>query len=90
MLAAAWIAAQDLRLLYRHTDSGRAAEAFHRWLVFCADSGVPELHRLARTLAPGAASCSPVSHVGAVSNGPAEAVNLLIKKIKGSDAASAT
>ena len=49
-VAAAWIAAQDLRLLYRHTDPQRAEQAFHRWLTFCADSGVPELHRLARTL----------------------------------------
>ena len=43
-VAAAWIAAQDLRLLYRHTDPDRAAQAFTRWLEFCADSNVPELH----------------------------------------------
>lgn len=34
---------------YHHTDPARAAEAFYRWLAFCADSGVPELLRLART-----------------------------------------
>jgi transposase len=39
-VAAAWIAAQELRLLYR------------RRLAYCADSEVPELHRLARTLDP--------------------------------------
>ena len=81
-VAAAWIAAQDLRLLYRHRDPQRAAAAFHRWLQFCADSNVPELHRLARTLDSWREELLARFHVGAVSNGPTEAVNLLIKKIK--------
>jgi transposase len=81
-VAAAWIAAQDLRLLYRHTDPARAAEAFHRWLTFCADSEVPELHRLARTLDSWRDELLARFTVGAVSNGPTEAINLLIKKIK--------
>jgi transposase len=81
-VAAAWIAAQDLRLLYRHTDPARAAEAFHRWLTFCADSKVPELHRLARTLDSWRDELLARFTAGAVSNGPTEAINLLIKKIK--------
>ena len=81
-VAAAWIAAQDLRLLYRHTDPDRAAQAFTRWLEFCADSNVPELHRLARTLDSWREELLARFHVGPVSNGPTEAVNLLIKKIK--------
>ena len=78
----AWIAAQELRLLYRHTDPARAAAAFYRWLAFCADSEVPELHRLARTLDSWRDELLARFTVAGVSNGPTEAVNLLIKKIK--------
>ena len=81
-VAAAWIAAQELRLLYRHTDPTRAAAAFYRWLAFCADSEVPELHRLARTLDSWRDELLARFTVAGVSNGPTEAVNLLIKKIK--------
>lgn len=81
-VAAAWIAAQDLRLLYRHTDPQRAELAFYRWLEFCADSAVPELHRLARTLDSWRDELLARFRVGPVSNGPTEAINLLIKKIK--------
>ena len=81
-VAAAWIAAQDLRLLYRHRDPQRAVQAFSRWLEFCADSNVPELHRLARTLDSWREELLARFDVGPVSNGPTEAVNLLIKKIK--------
>lgn len=79
-MAATWIAAQYLRLLYRHSDSQRAEQAFYRWLAFCADSGVPELHRLARTLGSWREELLARFHTGPVSNGPTEAVNLLIKK----------
>lgn len=68
-VGAAWIAAQDLRLLYQ-------------LLTHCADGGVPELPRLARTLdAWRGELLARFNHPG-VSNGPTEAVNLLIKKIK--------
>jgi len=49
-VAAAWIAAQDLRLLYRAPDRSRAAHLLHELRVHCADSGLPKLARLARTL----------------------------------------
>ncbi|GAA4744719.1 transposase [Actinomycetospora chibensis] len=81
-VAAAWIAAQELRLLYRHTDPARAAAVFYRWLAFCADSEVPELHRLARTLDSWHDELLARFTVAGVSNGPTEAVNLLIKKVK--------
>jgi hypothetical protein len=81
-VAATWIAAQELRLLYRHHDPSRAAAAFYRWLAFCADSNVPELHRLARPLDSWREELLARFHSGAVSNGPTEAVNLLIKKVK--------
>lgn len=81
-VAAAWIAAQELRLLYRLRDPQQAAAAFYRWLAFCADSNVPELHRLARTLDSWRDELLARFTTGAVSNGPTEAINLLIKKIK--------
>ena len=81
-VTAAWIAAQDLRLLYRAPDRDRAAHLLHRLLVHCADSGVPELARLARTLDAWRGELLAVFDHPGISNGPTEAINLLIKKIK--------
>ena len=78
----AWIAAQDLRLIYRCTTRERAERRLHRWLEHCADSDVPELHRLARTIDSWRAEFLAYFDTGGVSNGPTEAMNLLIKKIK--------
>jgi transposase len=81
-VAAAWIAAQDLRLLYRAPDRARAVGLLHRLLTHCADAGVPELVRLARTLdAWRPELLASFDHPG-ISNGPTEAINLMIKKIK--------
>jgi hypothetical protein len=80
--AAAWIAVQELRLLYRHTNPTRAAATFYRWLTFCADSAVPELQRLARTLGSWRNELLARFTVADVSDGPTEAINLLIKKVK--------
>jgi transposase len=46
----AWIAAQELRLLYRCPDRDRAERHLLRWFVDVADHEIPELVRLARTL----------------------------------------
>jgi len=54
----------------------------HRWLVHCADSDVPELHRLARTIDSWRPELLAYFDTGGISNGRTEAVNLLIKKIK--------
>ena len=81
-VAAAWIAAQDLRLLYRAPDRTRAAHLLHQLLVHCADSGVPELARLGRTLDTWRPELLAAFDHPRVSNGPTEAVNLMIKKIK--------
>ena len=81
-VAAAWIAAQDLRLLYRARDRDDAGRRLHRWLEHCADSGVPELHRLARTIDGWRPELLAYFDTGGASNGPTEAMNLLIKKIK--------
>ncbi len=81
-VAAAWIAAQDLRLLYRAKTRNDAERRLYRWLVHCADSDVPELHRLARTIDSWRDELLAYFDTGGVSNGPTEAMNLLIKKIK--------
>src|SRR3954471_12306128 len=59
-----------------------AAAAFYRWLTFCADANVPELQRLARTLDSWRDELLARFTVADVSNGPTEAINLLIKKVK--------
>ena len=81
-IAKTWIAAQDLRLIYRAKTREAAARLLHRWLVYCADSEVPELHRLARTIDSWRTELLASFDTGGVSNGPTEATNLLIKKIK--------
>jgi transposase len=81
-VAAAWIAAQDLRLLY-HAKTREAAEhRLYRWLVHCADSDLPELHRLAATIDAWREELLAYFDTAGISNGPTEAMNLLIKKIK--------
>ncbi len=56
----AWIAARDLRLLlHRSRDRRDATQKLHRWLTFCAETDVPELHRLALTVDSWRESCSP-------------------------------
>jgi transposase len=40
-VAAAWIAAQDPRLLYRAKTRDDVERRLYRWLVHCADSNVP-------------------------------------------------
>lgn len=81
-LARTWIAAQELRSIFSATDRARAAQAFYRWLVYCADADIPELSRLARTLDSWRTELLAYFDTGGVSNGPTEAINLLIKKIK--------
>lgn len=77
-----WIAAQDLCRLYQCRSRYAAEQHLHRWLTHCADSGVPELHRLARTIDSWREELLAYFDTGGVSNGPTEAVNALIKKVK--------
>jgi transposase len=80
-VAAAWVAAQELRAIYRCRDRDQAAARLYDWTVTCIDSHVPELRRLARTLTMWRAEFLAYFSTGRISNGPTEAVNLLIKKI---------
>jgi hypothetical protein len=77
-----WIAAQDLCRLYSCRDRYAAEHHLHRWLVHCADANIPELHRLARTLDTWRSELLAYFDTGGLSNGPTEAINALIKKIK--------
>ncbi len=81
-LAQTWIAAQELRLLYRCPDRARAEQHLLRWYFHCADANVPELRRLARTIDAWRDELLAYFDTGGISNGPTEAINLLIKKIK--------
>ena len=81
-LARTWIAAQELRLLFHCPDRARAAQALDRWLTYCADSNIPELARLAATIKSWRSELLAYFTTGGLSNGPTEAINLLIKKIK--------
>jgi transposase len=81
-LARTWIAAQELRLIYHAPDRARAEQALYRWLTYAADADIPELTRLARTIDSWRPELLAYFDTGGVSNGPTEAINLLIKKIK--------
>jgi transposase len=78
----AWIAAQELRLLYRCPDRDRAERHLLRWFVDVAEHEIPELVRLARTLDAWRDELLAYFNTGGVSNGPTEAINGLIKKVK--------
>jgi transposase len=78
----AWIAAQELRLLYRDTSRARAERRLLRWFTDIAEHEIPELLRLARTLDAWRDELLAYFDTGGVSNGPTEAMNALIKKIK--------
>ncbi len=82
----AWIIAQELMLLYKRSHD--LADAKHRLgkiLNGCARSETPELLRLARTLDAWQGELLAAFNATGrcpASNGPTEAVNMLIKKIK--------
>src|SRR5215204_683028 len=81
-VAAAWQGKELLRAVYAAdgaADARRALARFYRW----ADGvGVPELSRLARTVRAWEAEIVAFHTTGGCSNGPIEAVDLLIKKVK--------
>jgi transposase len=80
-VAAAWVAKELLRDVYAEADLGRARRrllAFYEWV---ADVDVPELTRLARTIANWETELLAFFDTG-LSNGRTEGVNLMIKKIK--------
>jgi transposase len=81
-VGAAYIAGQELRHVYAAPDLDRARRRLQRFYWACADTDVPELHRLGRTIAAWQDQLLAYFTTGGVSNGPTEAVNLLVKRIK--------
>ncbi|PZS24622.1 MAG: hypothetical protein DLM58_24350 [Pseudonocardiales bacterium] len=77
-----WIAGQDLRAIFERRTRYAAEQHLHRWLTHCADTEIPELHRLARTIDAWRGELLAYFDTGGVSNGPTEAMNSLIKKVK--------
>lgn len=78
---ACWLAKEHLREVYVLDDPDEAAHLLDAVIAECAHSGVFELVRLAGTLRRGR---EPIlnHHRTGRSNGPTEAMNLLIKNIK--------
>ncbi len=81
-LAQVWIALQDLRHVYGAVSIDQARHRLHRFYWRCATAGVPELTRVARTISAWQDELLAYFTTGGASNGPTEAVNLLIKRIK--------
>lgn len=81
-VATAYIAAQELRHVYGAIDLAQARTRLFTFYTVCADSSIPELHRLARTITAWQNQLLAYFTTGRASNGPTEAVNLLVKRIK--------
>ena len=76
----ALLAKEALRSMYAADSPAEAAVRFDAFVAECRGSAVPELHRLART----AQRWRPeilAHHLTGASNGPTEAVNLVVKKV---------
>ena len=80
-VAAAWLAKEELRRVYGAVDAAHARRRLTAFYSRCADAEVPELVRLATTVAAWQDEVLAY-HATKLSNGPTEAVNLLVKKVK--------
>jgi transposase len=76
----AWLAKEALRFMYAADTMAEAARRFDAFIKEAKSSSVPELHRLAKTMSRWRAEIL-AHHRSGASNGPTEAVNLLIKKV---------
>jgi transposase len=81
-VAAAWQGKELLRAVYRAVGPAAARAALERFYRWADGVGVPELSRLARTVRAWEAEIVAFHVTGGCSNGPTEALNLLIKKVK--------
>jgi transposase len=81
-LAAAWQGKKLLRAVYAADDLAHARVALGRFYHWAERVQVPELSRLAGTVRVWEAEILAWHATGGCSNGPTEAVNLLIKKVK--------
>jgi transposase len=81
-VAAAWQGKELLRAVYRAVGMPAARAALDRFYRWCDGVQIPELSRLARTVRAWEAEILAFHATDGCSNGPTEAVNLLIKKVK--------
>ena len=81
-VAAAWQGKELLRAVYAAGDLADARAALERFYRWCDGVQILELSRLARTVRAWEAEILAFHATGGCSNGPTEAMNLLIKKVK--------
>jgi hypothetical protein len=81
-VAAAWQGKELLRAVYAAGDLADARAALERFYRWSDGVGVAELSRLARTVRAWEAEILAFHTAAGCSNGPTEAVNLLIKNVK--------
>jgi signal transduction histidine kinase len=81
-VVAAWQGKEPLRAVYAVSDLAHARAALERFYRWCDGVQIPELSRVARTVRAWEAEILAFHTTGGCSNGPTEAMNLLIKKVK--------
>ena len=79
--SACYLGKELLREVYAADDLDEARSRLAAFYDWCADAEVPELTRLARTIRAWQAEVLAY-HTTGLSNGPTEAVNLLIEKVR--------
>lgn len=77
----AWLAKEYVRDVYLTEDPAKAAVLLERTIAGCLEDEVPEIQSLGRTLKRWRSEIL-AHHATGASNGPTEALNLLVKKIK--------
>lgn len=81
-VGAAWLAKELVREIYTAHGLAHAQRRLIVFYDFVADADVPELVRLAKTIAAWEDEILAFHTTDGLSNGPTEGINLLIKKIK--------
>lgn len=81
-VAAAWIAKELLRDVYRAVDEGHARRLMIGFYTWCADSDVRELRRLASTVSRWSEQIFAYHRTGGASNGRVENTHMLAEKIR--------
>ncbi len=81
-IATVWLARELLSEVYAASDLAAAKRRLTVFFQHAADADVPELTRLAKTIDRWRDEVLAYHHTGGASNGPTEAVNLLIEKIR--------
>jgi transposase len=81
-VAAAWQGKELLRAVYAAADLAAARAALERFYRWCDGVQILELSRLARTVRAWQPEILAWHRTAGCSNGPTEAINLLIKKVK--------